>query len=499
MSLPNTGDTNWGIPLNNYIQNVVLAAATTAQASVASHTSASDPHGDRAYAQGLVSPITSGVNAANGFVKLNGSGLLPTNLLPVGSIKTTFWDVKRDFGATGNGSTDDSTAIQNALNAANSAGGGEVWVPSGTYGIGHMLVIYSNTWLHLSPGAVMSRITPTGGSAPSLMIATSGLGGSSSAGYSNILISGGAWDATGGANASFAGITSACTPIFLVAGYFMAIEQTNFIQVAGNPAVECCGMNGVVIRDCLFSGRTTASGSSTPSVRVSAAYHGYTPIASLNTGAYTNGTTCNDVLLESCTVAYTGFGTYPPTGKLLNDDTGSGYNHGSVTVTDCSVGDNANLTYPLVNWANINNPMVYGNQFKTAQAGFSNSQLASTINGGEWNIVQTSIWADGQTDFEIFALWGSVNCPAYAGGPQYMLYIDGTQVTNYFNGPVGSYPNGGAPVMGGGVIWHVTQPGIDRPSAGSHTVALHIKPWTGNTTYVLGPTQIYARPIPLIG
>lgn len=42
----------------------------------------------------------------------------------------------KDFGATGNGSTDDSSAIQAAINAAGAAGGGTVYLPPGTYILG---------------------------------------------------------------------------------------------------------------------------------------------------------------------------------------------------------------------------------------------------------------------------------------------------------------------------------------------------------------------------
>jgi hypothetical protein len=46
--------------------------------------------------------------------------------------ETRTYDVN-DYGATGDGTTDDSTAFQNAINAANTAGGGLVTVPPGTY------------------------------------------------------------------------------------------------------------------------------------------------------------------------------------------------------------------------------------------------------------------------------------------------------------------------------------------------------------------------------
>lgn len=47
-------------------------------------------------------------------------------------------NVKTDYGATGNGSTDDTTAIQNALNAV-PVGGGVVYLPAGRYKVSSML------------------------------------------------------------------------------------------------------------------------------------------------------------------------------------------------------------------------------------------------------------------------------------------------------------------------------------------------------------------------
>ena len=50
-----------------------------------------------------------------------------------------------DFGAVGDGVSDDTVEIQAALNAANDAGGGVVWIPPGTYKISNSLIVYSKT------------------------------------------------------------------------------------------------------------------------------------------------------------------------------------------------------------------------------------------------------------------------------------------------------------------------------------------------------------------
>src|SRR5215831_3257836 len=58
----------------------------------------------------------------------------------------------KDFGAQGDDHTDNTSAIQNAMNAANSAGGGKVIVPAGVFLCGP-LQFYSNLDLHLDSGA----------------------------------------------------------------------------------------------------------------------------------------------------------------------------------------------------------------------------------------------------------------------------------------------------------------------------------------------------------
>jgi polygalacturonase len=61
----------------------------------------------------------------------------------------------RDFGATGDGATKDTAAIQKALDRCGVLGGGEVLFPAGTY-LSGAIALRSNTTLRLGEGAVIS-------------------------------------------------------------------------------------------------------------------------------------------------------------------------------------------------------------------------------------------------------------------------------------------------------------------------------------------------------
>lgn len=93
------------------------------------------------------------------------TGLLPTGLV-VGSsghvshtnqvhtkLNNACIDVKADYGAVGDGTTDDSGAIQAAINA--SAAGNIIWFPAGTYGVGATLQLKdSRAYLGTARGGV---------------------------------------------------------------------------------------------------------------------------------------------------------------------------------------------------------------------------------------------------------------------------------------------------------------------------------------------------------
>jgi len=69
----------------------------------------------------------------------------------------------RDYGATGNGSTNDTAAINNAITAANeTAGGATVRFPSGTYKSANTIHMKSNVTLQLDSGATIMGASGTG-------------------------------------------------------------------------------------------------------------------------------------------------------------------------------------------------------------------------------------------------------------------------------------------------------------------------------------------------
>jgi hypothetical protein len=79
----------------------------------------------------------------------------------VGSASAATFNV-RDYGATGNGSTNDTAAINDAVAAANSAGGGVVEFPAGTYKSANSIHMKSNVTIQLDAGSTIMGASGTG-------------------------------------------------------------------------------------------------------------------------------------------------------------------------------------------------------------------------------------------------------------------------------------------------------------------------------------------------
>ena len=73
---------------------------------------------------------------------------------------SAFVDVVNDFGAKADGTTDDSTAIQNALESLKNTGG-IIFFPKGTYSIKSSLIFYSHQTLWFENGATLKDTTTT--------------------------------------------------------------------------------------------------------------------------------------------------------------------------------------------------------------------------------------------------------------------------------------------------------------------------------------------------
>jgi polygalacturonase len=84
---------------------------------------------------------------------LSGLALAALTRSGAGAPAQTLVDV-RDFGATGDGVTRDTTRIQAAIDAASASGGGTVVFPSGRF-LSGTIFVRSRVTLHLSPGAVL--------------------------------------------------------------------------------------------------------------------------------------------------------------------------------------------------------------------------------------------------------------------------------------------------------------------------------------------------------
>ena len=83
-----------------------------------------------------------------------------------------------DFGAVGNGVTDDSSSIQSAINAAQASKGDTVFFPNGTYAITQTLTITGSNVVLLGAGSdITHSYTPTGGSPAVALLWTGSAGG----------------------------------------------------------------------------------------------------------------------------------------------------------------------------------------------------------------------------------------------------------------------------------------------------------------------------------
>ena len=195
------------------------------------------------------------------------------------------YNVETGYGAAGNGSTDDTAAIQNAIDAAATAGGGLVEVPSGTYminlgyqGGGIGLLMKSDVTLQLDAGATLkamagapstsSMVQFSSGSNMNLVGPGTLEGNKATLGLDEDIKNICFW---GGSNIVLAGFTSQNAPgdgIYIdgyPSGCGTGAPVTNVtiygVTCTGNGrnGLSPVGCDGLVVRDSVFSNQTSAN------------------------------------------------------------------------------------------------------------------------------------------------------------------------------------------------------------------------------------------------
>ncbi|MBP5918677.1 right-handed parallel beta-helix repeat-containing protein [Streptomyces sp. LBUM 1486] len=199
------------------------------------------------------------------------------------------------YGALGNGTGNDSTAINAALSAASAAGGGWVIVPSGTYMIGAILRIYGNTRLTLMPGTEFRR-----NYAGTMILngdAAQSLGGYT--GHGNILIEGGVWNMRG----TTAGLTASAMCMSIGHARGITIRDTEILDLPGYHAIELNSVQTGRILNCQFRGyidpgsRDFSEAVQIDLAKSSSVFGGF--------GPYDN-TVCQDIEVRGCYVGASG-------------------------------------------------------------------------------------------------------------------------------------------------------------------------------------------------
>jgi Pectate lyase superfamily protein len=242
-------------------------------------TAAQHDHSDAAHGgvipQSSVTGLVGELNAVNALA----SAAAPKSQLPFNV---------RNYGAVGDGTADDAPAIQNALDAANTAGGGWVHVPAGVYRLATLpLRIYRNTRLTLDPHATLKRaIADT-------MILNGDADQDFSAydGHGNIIIEGGTFDMQGASVSSY----NVCMSLGHAEN--ITVRDCTIKDVPGFHAIEMNAIRSGRVINVRFLGvyqtgdRTFTEAIQLDLMKGSSYFGGF--------GPYDN-TPCDDVLIHAC-------------------------------------------------------------------------------------------------------------------------------------------------------------------------------------------------------
>lgn len=313
------------------------------------------------------------------------------------------------YSATGDGSTDDTTAIQSALNALANAGGGTLLIPKGTYMIsssleikppGNIIISAYNATIKRTSGAgstmygLIQNFVPEGQSGETTYSGYTGPG--------NIVIEGGTWDVNGRSG----GNTNKCNGINIAHSSNLTIRDVTVLDVRGWHAIEVNSTESALVENCTFKGFNDDSGTRQYSGAVQIDYPSAATMASKS---YDN-TFCKNVVVTGCRAIESAdngsFGRFVETHSSV-----SGYAHEHLKVTN-------NYARNLMEYAILGqcwrNTVISGNTFEHCNGGLKlETPSGMSAFGGKLPTHNVAV------DSNVFEDMGQLN--GYTGGTAYTV------------------------------------------------------------------------------
>lgn len=270
------------------------------------------------------------------------------------------------FGAKGDGVQDDSPAVQAALDAAYSAGGGWVIVPPGTYRLATLpLRIHRNTRLTLMAGATFQRAA----AATMLLNGDAGQDLPGYTGHGNITIEGGVWDMRG----TTAGLTASAMCMSIGHARGITIRDIEIRDLPGYHGIELNSTKNALVDGCRFLGYIDPGGRSfSEAVQLdlskgSAYFGGF--------GPYDN-VCCEDIDIRGCYVGASGTaGTVAWPRGIGSHSATIGRWHRRIRIADCTFEGLAQYAISAYSWEDVT---VVGNTISGCGAGVRAQVVDST-------------------------------------------------------------------------------------------------------------------------
>lgn len=242
---------------------------------------------------------TAARGAAGGVATLDASGHVPAAQLPPIASAGTY--SVRDFGAVGDGITDDAPAFRAALDAAAAAGGGTVRIPAGVFLMDSArgawpapcLYVRGNTAIHADDGAIIRRGLNMGARMVQNFDGTESNSGYT--GHSNIRVTGGTWDGNAPAKVGSGNMFAFAHAERITLDHVRIIDQPN------NHAIELNSVSVATVEFCRFEGCVPKPDS--PQTTEAIQIDGALGEVGLEGGLPYDGTHSRDVTVTRC---YTG-------------------------------------------------------------------------------------------------------------------------------------------------------------------------------------------------